>query len=65
MIFTGITDSTGTIKIENLFTGKFYIIETEASTGYKLSTEKVYFEILKNGEIIKVTMTNEKIRKYC
>ena len=62
LIYTGITDYNGKITIENLFTGKFYILETEASTGYKLSNEKVYFEILENGEIVKANMTNEKIK---
>lgn len=62
LIFSGLTDSDGNIKIENLFVGKFYIIETEASTGYKLSDEKVYFEIKENGEVVKANMTNEKIK---
>lgn len=61
LIYTGITDKDGKITINDLFTGKFYIIEKEASTGYKLSDEKVYFEILENGEVVKANMTNEKI----
>ena len=62
LVFSGITDDNGKITIDNLFVGKFYIIETEASTGYKLSNEKVYFEILENGEVVKANMTNEKIK---
>lgn len=62
LIYTGITDKDGKITINDLFTGKFYIIEKEASTGYKLSDEKVYFEILENGEVVKANMTNEKIK---
>ena len=62
LVFTGFTDDNGKIAIDNLFVGKFYIIETEASTGYKLSNEKVYFEILENGEVVKANMTNEKIK---
>lgn len=62
LIFSGYTDENGKIIIENLFVGKFYIIETEALTGYKLSDEKVYFQILENGEVTKATMTNEKIK---
>lgn len=61
LIFSGITDENGKIIIENLFVGKFYIIETEPATGYRLSDEKVYFEILENGQIVKAEMTNEKI----
>ena len=62
LIFSGITDKNGNIKIDNLFTGKFYIVETEPSTGYKLSEEKVFFEIKENGQIVKANMTNEKIK---
>ena len=54
-------DKEGKVIIENLFIGKFYIIETEASTGYRLSDEKVFFEVEDNGEIVKAEMTNEKI----
>ena len=61
MIFTGITDEKGKITITDLFVGKFYIIETEAAEGYRLSDEKVLFEIKENGEIVKANMTNEKI----
>ncbi len=62
LIYSGVTDENGKIKIENLFIGKFYIIETETVTGYKLSDEKVYFEILENGEVVKASMTNEKFK---
>ena len=42
--------------------GKYYILEREtADSSYKLNEEKMYFEILENGEVIKATMTNEKI----
>ena len=61
LIYSGITDENGKITIEDLFVGKFYIVETEPATGYKLSDEKVYFEIKENGEIVKAEMTNEKI----
>ena len=62
LIFSGLTDENGKVIIKDLFVGKFYIIETEASTGYKLSDEKVFFEIKENGEIVKANMTNEKIK---
>lgn len=61
MIFEGITDENGNIIIDNLFVGKFYIIESEAPPGYTLNNEKIFFEIKSNGEIIKAEMTNEKI----
>lgn len=61
LVFTGMTNSEGKIKITNLFTGKFVIVESEPATGYKLSDEEVFFEIKENGEIVKANMTNEKI----
>lgn len=62
LVFSGITDKDGKIIVSNLFIGKFYIIETEATTGYRLSNEKVYFEILENKEVAKASMTNEKFK---
>lgn len=61
LVFTGVTDKEGKIKITDLFVGKFVIIETEAATSYRLSDEEVFFEIKDNGEIVKANMTNEKI----
>lgn len=60
LVYEGITDENGKVTIKELFVGRFYIIEKEAATGYRLSEEKVYFEIKDNGEIVKATMTNEK-----
>ena len=62
LIFEGTTNKEGKITIKDLFVGKFYIIETEASTGYRLSDEKVYFEIKENEEVVKANMTNEKVK---
>ena len=61
LVYTGYSDEFGKITITDLFVGKFYIIETEASTGYQITTEKVYFEITEDGEIVKANMTNEQI----
>ena len=58
-----ITDEKGQVIIDNLPSGhKYFILETEASDGYVLNEEKMYFEITSNGEIIKANMTNEKIK---
>ena len=62
LIFTGKTDKDGKITIKNLFSGKFYIKEKEAATGYLLTEEKIIFEIKDNGEIVKANMTNELIK---
>lgn len=61
LIFSGRTDDNGKIIIPNLKYGKYYIVEREATEGYILNDEKMYFEILENGEIVKCTMANEKI----
>ena len=61
LIFEGYTDSLGNIKIPNLFAGKFYFVESEAPEGYVLNDSKNFFEITKDGEVIKANMTNERI----
>lgn len=61
LIFSGSTNENGKVIINDLFIGKFYIIEKEATTGYVLTDEKVLFEIKNNGEIVKAKMTNKKI----
>lgn len=62
LIFTGLSDKNGKIIIDNLPFGKFKIVEVEPATGYKLNKEPITFEIKENGDIIKVDMTNEKIK---
>ncbi len=58
-----ITDSNGKVVIEKLPSNKkYYILEIEASEGFVLNEEKMYFEIKDNGEVVKATMTNEKIK---
>lgn len=61
LIFTGKTDGDGKIVITDLKIGKYYIIEKEASTGYLITKEKVYFELKENGEIAKAEMTNKPV----
>ncbi|MDO5556952.1 MAG: SpaA isopeptide-forming pilin-related protein [Clostridia bacterium] len=58
-----ITDKDGKVVIDDLPSGyKYYILETDPSEGYILNTEKMYFEIIEDGSVIKSTMTNEKIK---
>ena len=62
LIFSGVTDKDGKIIIKDLpINQKFYILEIEPATGYIKTDEKMYFEIKEDGEIVKCTMTNEKI----
>lgn len=61
-IFSGKTDEVGLLRVENLRYGKYFIVEKEtASPDYILNTERMYFEILEDGEIVKATMVNEKV----
>ncbi len=62
LVFEGVTDENGKITITDLFVGKFYIVETDCLEGYKISDEKVFFEIKENNEIVKANMTNEKFK---
>jgi len=49
------------IIIEELRYGKYYVLEKEAPEGYILNEEKMFFEILEDGEIVKTTMVNEQV----
>ncbi len=59
LIFSGRTDENGKIIISEIRFGRYYILEKEAPEGYILNQERMYFEILENGEIVKCTMVNE------
>ena len=61
LIFTGVTDKNGKVEIDELATGKYYILEKEAATGFLITDEKVYFEIKDNGEIVKAEMKDKPI----
>ena len=61
LIFSGRTDEKGKIIIENLKYGKYYILEKEAPAGYTLNDEKMWFEILEDGKVVKSTMSDDKI----
>ncbi len=61
LIYTGTTNEEGKIVIEELEYGKYYILEKKSPEGYNLNTEKMYFEIKEDGQIVKCTMKDEKI----
>lgn len=59
-VFSGRTDENGMIIIDELRYGKYFILEKEtASDKYILNTERLYFEIKEDGEVVKSTMVNE------
>lgn len=61
LVYTGTTDENGKIVIEELEYGKYYILEKNAPERYNLNTDKMYFEIKEDGQIVKCTMKDEKI----
>ena len=61
LVFSGRTDKDGKIVIKDLEYGKYYILEKEAPEGYTLNDEKMYFEILEDGKVVKANMKDEKI----
>ena len=60
MIFSGKTDSDGVLVFDNVETGKYYLIEKIAPKYYKLSLDKVYFDVDSDGKIIDVEISNER-----
>lgn len=63
LIGTYVTDFEGKVSIKKLEAGKYYILEKNAPEGYELNPEKMYFEVTKNGEVVKVNMKDHKIKK--
>ena len=61
LIFSGRTDENGKITIPEIRYGKYYILEKEAPEGYTLNPERMYFEILEDGKVVKAIMTDEKV----
>lgn len=59
------TDDKGMVIIKDLPLSnckRYYILEKQTSdSSYLLNEEKMYFEIRENGEVVKATMTNEKV----
>lgn len=61
IIREGYTDENGAARFDNLRYGKYTYQEFDAADGYQLDETEYLFEITQNGEIVTVTMTNEKI----
>ena len=62
LIYSGRTDKFGKLYVRGLESGKKYkFVEKEAPEGYILNDEIHEFEILNNGDIVKDTLSNEKI----
>lgn len=64
LIFKGKTDDNGKIVVKNLPQGKYYWLEKEAPEHYVLNAEKLEFEILKNGDVIKSSLENTRYSEF-
>ena len=60
VIYKGYTDKNGQIILNDMPYGKYYLSEIEASTGYRLLEDKIYFEISSESKTIEVY--NERIK---
>ena len=54
------TDNEGDIELE-LEYGVYYFIEKEAIPTYELNSDKQYFEVTKDGEVIELSVVNIKV----
>lgn len=61
LVYEGITDNNGKIIINDLVVGKYYFIEREAPEGYVINTDKHYFEIKDDKEVVSSTLSNRLI----
>lgn len=60
MIFSGKTDDDGVLEFDNVKIGKYYLIEKIAPKYYKLSLDKIYFDVDSDGKVIDVEISNER-----
>ena len=60
LIYSGRTDKNGELILPGLEIGKYYILEKEAPKYYRLNEEKMYFEVVENGKVIKAHMKDER-----
>lgn len=61
VIMQGRTDENGVVEFDDLEVGKYYFREYDAPDGYYLNENLFEFEITKNGQTVKATMTDEAI----
>ncbi len=60
IIYKGYTDKNGKIILDDMLYGKYYVSEVEASTGYRLVQDKIYFEV--GDKDIDIDIYNERIK---
>ena len=55
------TNEAGFAYLEDIKYGKYYILESKTQEGYVLNSDRVYFEVTDNSQIIEVEMENTPI----
>lgn len=60
LVFSGKTDENGILEFPDVKIGKYYLIEKVAPKYYKLSLDKVYFDVESDGKIVDVEISNER-----
>ena len=55
------TNEAGFAYLEDIKYGKYYILESKTQEGYILNTEKVYFEIVDDNQIVEIKVKNTPI----
>ena len=59
IVYKGYTDNNGMIVIDDLLYGEYYIAEIEASTGYRILEDNIYFTL--DSEVYETTIYNERL----
>ena len=61
LVYSGETDNSGILRVDNLPVGEYYFKEVTAPNGYVLDSGIYYFRLGENREVIKKNVINERI----
>ena len=61
LVYSGETDNSGILRVDNLPMGEYYFKEVTAPNGYVLDSGIYYFRLGENREVIKKNVINERI----
>lgn len=60
LIYKSVTDKDGLMIISDLEKGHYYLMEEKAPLGYIRDASKHYFDVLEDGKLINIEISNEK-----